>query len=63
MELHLPDGEDIEAVGRVAWDKRSLAPTAERGIGVELLGASNEELATLHTYVARTGRKGEPNTP
>ena len=60
VELELPDGAGIDAVGRVAWVKRSLAPPAERGIGVELLGATNEELATLHAYVARTGPTSGP---
>jgi hypothetical protein len=54
VELRLPGGEDIDAVGRVAWVKKSLAPRAERGIGVELLGATSEELASLQSWIARS---------
>ena len=53
VELQLPDGEDIDAVGRVAWVKKSLAPTAERDVGIELLGAAGAELASLQAYVTR----------
>ena len=56
VELTLPGGEDIDAVGRVAWVKKSLGPGAERGVGVELLGATSEELARLQGWIAeRTG--------
>jgi Tfp pilus assembly protein PilZ len=54
VELQLPSGEDIDAVGRVAWVKKSMAPRAERGIGVELLGATSEELASLQSWIARS---------
>lgn len=56
VELTLPGGEDIDAVGRVAWVKRSLTPTAERGVGVELLGATPDELARLQAWIARKTR-------
>jgi hypothetical protein len=59
VELQLPDGQDIDAVGRVAWVKKSLAPTAERGVGIELLGATGKEMATLQAYVARLARRAE----
>jgi uncharacterized protein (TIGR02266 family) len=61
VELTLPGGEDIDAVGRVAWVRRSLAPAAERGVGVELLGATPEELARLQSWIAsRNGAAAEP---
>ena len=59
VELQLPDGADIDAVGRVAWVKKSLAPAAERGVGVELLGATPEELASLQAWVTRRTRNSE----
>lgn len=52
VELTLPGGDDVDAVGRVAWVKRSLAPGTERGVGVELLGATPEELARLQRWIA-----------
>jgi len=62
VELTLPGGEDIDAVGRVAWVRRSMAPTAERGVGVELFGATPEELSRLRTWVAsRTGTGPKPH--
>jgi len=61
VELTLPGGEDIDAVGRVAWVKKSLAPSSERGVGIELLGATPEELARLQAWIARSTREGRPN--
>jgi Tfp pilus assembly protein PilZ len=59
VELTLPGGEDIDAVGRVAWVRKNLAPAAERGVGVELLGATPDELARLHAWIAhRSGADG-----
>jgi len=62
VELTLPGGKDIDAVGRVAWVRRSMAPPAERGVGIELLGATPEELARLRTWIAsRTGADVKPH--
>jgi Tfp pilus assembly protein PilZ len=64
VELSLPGGEDIDAVGRVAWVRRTLAPEAERGVGVELLGATPDELARLQAWVAmQTGADEANATP
>jgi len=57
VELHIPDGPDVDAVGRVAWVKRSLIPASERGVGVELLGAGRAQLASLHAWVAERTRR------
>src|SRR4029453_14364383 len=41
VELHFPDGRPLEAVGRVAWSKRVLAPGGGPeggGGGVECVG-------------------------
>jgi len=56
VELTLPGGDDIDAVGRVAWVKRSLTPATERGVGVELLGATPDELARLQAWIASSRR-------
>jgi len=59
VELTLPGGDDVDAVGRVAWVKRSLAPGEERGVGIELLGAGDDELARLQRWIASCkGRDG-----
>ena len=51
IEMHFPDGSPLEAVGRIAWSKRVLAPVGsgaeDDGVGVEILGAPPDQLATL----------------
>lgn len=56
VELKLPGGRDVEAVGRVAWVKRSLAPERETGVGVELVGGVPDQLASLQAFVSRSSR-------
>jgi uncharacterized protein (TIGR02266 family) len=54
IELHFPDGRPLEAVGRIAWSKRVLAPTGgaeDDGVGVEILGAPPEQLEALETFL------------
>jgi uncharacterized protein (TIGR02266 family) len=55
VELHFPDGSPLEAVGRIAWSKRVLAPgggAADDGVGVEILGAPADQLVTLESFVS-----------
>lgn len=59
VELELPSGNEVEAIGRVAWVKRVLDPrnqTTDSGVGIEFLGGASEELAALADYLDR----GEP---
>ena len=54
VELKLPDGSPLEAIGRVAWTKRVLGgPEGEDsvGVGVEFIGGSPEELQRLESFV------------
>ncbi|MGH0033009.1 MAG: PilZ domain-containing protein [Myxococcota bacterium] len=57
LELQLPNGSQVEAVGRVAWTRRSLASAdldnAETGVGVEFLGGATEQLAALDEFLLR----------
>jgi uncharacterized protein (TIGR02266 family) len=57
VELELPGGRDVEAVGRVAWIKKGLSPEPPRGVGVELLGGMPDQLATLRSWVSGRARK------
>lgn len=60
LELSMPNGESVQALGRVAWSRSSLAPAgrAERsGFGVEFLGGSAEELAALESFLERSWRR------
>jgi Tfp pilus assembly protein PilZ len=62
VELSLPDGGRIEAIGRVAWTKRAMrsASSAELdcGVGIEFLGGAAEQLRALEEFVKR-GARGE----
>jgi hypothetical protein len=54
LELHLPEGGSIEAIGRVAWTKRVLAPDErdrEAGVGIEFLGGAPEQLDRLGIFL------------
>ena len=59
VEISLPDGAQVEAIGRGAWTKRLLTPDAtqpDSGVGVEFLGAVAEQFAALDEYVSRSER-------
>ncbi|MGI9591299.1 MAG: PilZ domain-containing protein [Myxococcota bacterium] len=54
VEFQLPDGAPIEAIGRIAWTKRVLAPDArdrEAGVGIEFMGGVPEQLDELHAFL------------
>ncbi|MDH3211030.1 MAG: PilZ domain-containing protein [Myxococcales bacterium] len=55
IEIHLPDGRRLEAIGRVAWSKTVMSPHEhddEGGIGVEFLGGAASHLTALEDYIA-----------
>ncbi len=57
IELHLPDGGQLEAIGRVAWSRRTIEPAESRiesGVGVEFLGGAAEQFSALDDYLNRT---------
>ncbi len=54
LELALPGGRAIEAVGRVAWARRVMRVGAEEddaGIGLQFVGTTAEEMDELETWV------------
>ena len=54
VEVHLPSGAPLEAIGRVAWTKRVMVPhsrDAESGIGIEFIGAASEQFSALEDYI------------
>jgi Tfp pilus assembly protein PilZ len=60
LELHLPDGETIQTIGRVAWSRSSFWPagkTGTAGVGVEFLGGTPEEFAALERFLERSWRR------
>ncbi len=56
VEIRLPMGRPLEAIGRVAWVKRSLAADrhdSDSGIGIEFLGGAAEQFEALDDYITR----------
>jgi Tfp pilus assembly protein PilZ len=56
LEFHLPDGLQLEAIGRVAWSKKIMSPRerdANAGIGIEFLGGSPAHFTALEQYIKR----------
>jgi hypothetical protein len=54
LELELPDGRPLEAIGRVAWTRRVLAPRerdSEAGIGIEFLGGPSDQFSLLEELI------------
>jgi hypothetical protein len=54
VELSLPDGGQVEAIGRVAWTQHALAePRSELGcgVGIEFLGGAAEQFSVLEAFV------------
>jgi Tfp pilus assembly protein PilZ len=59
LELSLPSGAQVEAVGRVAWTKRVITPDgseADSGIGIEFLGGASEHFSALEQFLNREGK-------
>jgi len=57
LEVSMPTGQRLEAIGRVAWSKTVLVPPSigqrsrEAGIGVEFLGGAPDEFSALERYL------------
>lgn len=62
VELSLPDGGQVEAIGRVAWTKRAMRSASsvglDCGVGIEFLGGAAEQLSALEEFVSRGARGG-----
>jgi Tfp pilus assembly protein PilZ len=56
LEFELPGGQPLEAIGRVAWTRRVLAPLerdSEAGIGIEFLGGPSEQFSVLEDLIEK----------
>ena len=54
VELRLPGGQPVEAIGRVAWSKQVLSPTTlhfEAEMGVEFIGGASDQLSALADFI------------
>jgi len=62
VELSLPGGGEVEAIGRVAWTQYAMRSAAsdgsDCGVGIEFLGGAAEQLSALEAFVKR-GARGE----
>ncbi len=59
VEMDIPDGPRVQAVGRVAWSKIALGPSgtlAESGIGVEFVDSAPDHRRILEDYITRRAR-------
>jgi len=70
VEIHLPNGEPIEAIGRVAWTRLSLDPGASAqekregaGIGIEFLGGAADQLSAIDDYIAIVASRNASSEP
>jgi hypothetical protein len=58
VELALPNGPPLEAIGRVAWTKRVMTPderNQDAGVGIEFLGGVAEQFSALQDFIDRRG--------
>jgi len=66
VELAIPGGPEVQAIGRVAWSRNApAASAAERrpGVGIEFLGGSHESLSAVERYVDRMARRARRDAP
>ena len=58
LEISLPNGSQVEAIGRVAWTKRTLERRSDEldtGVGIEFLGGASSQLSLLEDFMAQRG--------
>ena len=58
LEIELPDGSPLVAIGRFAWTRRVMAPLERdsgAGIGVEFLGGPSDQLSALEDLLEKVG--------
>ncbi len=56
LELNLPNGDSLEAIGRIAWTKRVVGPRqrdADAGVGIEFLGGAAEQFDALEQFIGK----------
>lgn len=64
VEIEIPGGPEVQAIGRVAWSRTAPAAATDDGrpgIGIEFLGGSREGLSALELFVDRVERRGRRN--
>ncbi len=65
VEIKLPTGQPLEAIGRVAWVKRTVSANPrenQAGVGIEFLGGASEHFEALEAYINhRTSAEKSPD--
>jgi len=65
VEFKLPTGQPLEAIGRVAWVKRTVSADPrenQAGVGIEFLGGASEHFEALEAYINhRAGAEESPD--
>ena len=62
VEIKLPTGQPLEAIGRVAWVKRTVSANPrenQAGVGIEFLGGASEHFEALEAYIRHRTGAGE----
>ncbi|MCZ6783213.1 MAG: PilZ domain-containing protein [Proteobacteria bacterium] len=67
LDIQIPNGPSVQAIGRVAWTRTTVTPSGireESGIGVEFLGGSPEHFDALEDFIRRnTHRRRKRRSP
>ena len=53
LQIHLPTGESVETIGRVAWTRVPLGGSREAGIGIEFVAPGGKARHALSEFLAR----------
>jgi uncharacterized protein (TIGR02266 family) len=61
VEVALPGGDSVEAIGRVAWTRaRAVDDGADTGIGLQFVGAGADAIHRLERFLRERGEPDEP---
>ncbi|HXV36351.1 MAG TPA: PilZ domain-containing protein [Myxococcota bacterium] len=65
VEIKLPSGKPLEAIGRVAWVKRTVSANprqSQAGVGIEFLGGSSEHFEALEAFISNWAQREDDPT-
>ncbi len=63
VELEIPGGKTVQAIGRVVWVQTKMAAglpagkAPRSGIGIQFVGGASQDLQALERFVSRTIRR------
>ncbi|MBM4383369.1 MAG: PilZ domain-containing protein [Deltaproteobacteria bacterium] len=62
LQIHLPSGESIETVGRVAWTRYPLGEAHQPGVGVEFVTPTGEARGALERLLVAAQKNPQPES-